>query len=111
MESSIIRIVIPPSIGVEPHNLRSYLDNDDADMKSKCFWALQIAEALEFIHNSGIIHGDLTRRHVLLDEHLRVKIADFAASSLDGSELLLAVTPSPRYPGPILSATGDVFAG
>lgn len=93
------------------HNLRSYLEkHDDVAMEKKGRWAVQIAEALDFIHQSGVIHGDLTWHNILLDEDLDIKLADFAGSSLDGSEFLVAVTPSHRYPGPTVSIKGDLFA-
>lgn len=92
------------------HNLRSYLEKHTADASKKYSWAIQIAEALEFIHFSGVIHGDLTWHNIFLDENLHVKLADFAGSSLDGSELLIAVTPSHRYPGPTTSIESDLFA-
>jgi hypothetical protein len=45
-----------------------------------------------------------------LDKDLNAKLADFAGSSLDGSELLIAVTASHKYPGPALLTQGDIFA-
>ncbi|AEO64155.1 86ccf4b5-c30d-4d6c-b62b-5dcc89d42aa0 [Thermothielavioides terrestris] len=50
-------------------------------------WAIQIAEALGFVHSAGVIHGDLICRNIFLDKDLRAKVADFAGSSLDGAEL------------------------
>lgn len=40
---------------------------------------------------------------VFLDKDLNVKLADFAGSSIDGSPLLIAVTASYEYSGPLLS--------
>lgn len=92
------------------NNLRSYLEKNGADIGQKRCWAIQIANALDFAHRSGVIHGDLTWHNILLDDSLNVKLADFAGSSLDGSEFLIAVTPSHRYPGCTLSIKGDLFA-
>lgn len=39
-----------------------------------------------------------------------MKLADFAGSSLDGSPLLVGVTASHEYPGPLLSVEADIFA-
>ncbi|KAK4039928.1 kinase-like protein [Parachaetomium inaequale] len=50
--------------------------------------------------------ADEARRMRRLD----VKLADFAGSSLDGSPLLIGVTPSHEYPGPLLSIEADLFA-
>jgi hypothetical protein len=46
---------------------------------------------------------------VLLDENLNAKLADFAGSSLDGSPLLIMVTESHEFPGPLLSTKADIF--
>lgn len=73
-------------------------------------WATQIAEALKFVHDAGIIHGDLTSANIFLDANLNPKVADFAGSSIDGSPLLVVVTESHEYPGPLLSIKADLFA-
>jgi serine/threonine protein kinase len=41
---------------------------------------------------------------------LDVKLGDFAGSSLNGSELLVGVTPSHESPGSASSTQGDIFA-
>jgi serine/threonine protein kinase len=71
---------------------------------------MQVAEAINFIHKAGVIHGDLTCANVFLDENLNAKLADFAGSSLDGSPLLVIVTESHEFPGPLLSTRADIFA-
>lgn len=47
---------------------------------------------------------------MLLDRRLDAKLADFASSSLDGSPLLIGVTASHEYPGPLLCIEADIFA-
>jgi len=37
------------------NNLRAYLDEHSADIGQKRCWAIQIAEALDFAHRSGVI--------------------------------------------------------
>lgn len=73
-------------------------------------WILQLAEALDFVHKAGIIHGDLTVANVFLDGELHVKLADFAGSSIDSLPLLVAITLSSEYRGNLLSPQGDLFA-
>ena len=68
-----------------PHgNIRSYLDDHPVDEARKLRWAVQLAEALDFIHQCGVIHGDINGFNVLLDRRHDAKLADFAGSSLDG---------------------------
>ncbi|KAK0706283.1 hypothetical protein B0T26DRAFT_789088 [Lasiosphaeria miniovina] len=59
--------------------------------------AAQVAEAIRSVHDSRVIHGDLT-------------CADFAGSSIDDSPLLVLITESHEFPGPILSVRTDLFA-
>ncbi|KAL2021761.1 hypothetical protein VTK56DRAFT_6704 [Thermocarpiscus australiensis] len=73
-------------------------------------WAIQIVEALAFIHSAGVVHGDLTCHNIFLDKNFNAKVADFAGPSLDGSELLVSVAASHEYPGSTLSTQGDIFA-
>ncbi|KAK4241940.1 kinase-like domain-containing protein [Achaetomium macrosporum] len=73
-------------------------------------WAVQVAETIGFIHDADVIHGDLTCANVFLDASLNEKVADFAGSSIDGSPLLVIVTESHEFPGPLLSIWADLFA-
>jgi serine/threonine protein kinase len=57
-----------------------------------------------------VIHGDLTCANIFLDANLHAKVADFAGSSIDGSPLLVVVTESHEFPGPLLSIRADLFA-
>ncbi len=40
-------------------------------------WFLEIAQALKFTHEKGLLHCDLKPANVLLDEELRARVADF----------------------------------
>ncbi|KKY30190.1 putative spindle assembly checkpoint kinase [Diaporthe ampelina] len=91
------------------HNLRGLID-EETSQQQRLDWAIQIAEAVEFIHASGVIHGDMTCANIFVDEGLNAKVADFAGSSLDGSELLIVVTASHAYPGELQSVRADLFA-
>lgn len=92
------------------HDLHSFNKRHDVDFGQRLRWATQIAEAINFIHGAGVIHGDLTCENIFLDENLNAKLADYAGSSIDGSPLSIAVTASHEYPGPLLSVQGDLFA-
>lgn len=92
------------------HDLKSYIETHGCRQDVALRWIIQLAEALEFVHSAGIIHGDLTTANVFLDGELDVKLADFAGSSIDSLPLLVAITPSSEYPGNLLSVQGDLFA-
>lgn len=96
----------------ENYGLRKYIQDHGSNLPSeqRLRWCQQIANTLAYIHSSGVIHGDLEIGNVFLDKNLNAKVADFAGSSLDGSPLLVAVTSSHRYPGPLLSKQADIFA-
>ncbi|KAK4237655.1 kinase-like protein [Achaetomium macrosporum] len=94
------------------NNIRTFYERQGGaiSLEQRLRWATQIAEALSFVHSAGVIHGDLTCHKIFLDDALNAKVADFAGSSLDGSELLIAVTASHESPSPALSTWGDIFA-
>ncbi|WP_149495410.1 sigma-70 family RNA polymerase sigma factor [Roseiconus lacunae] len=43
-------------------------------------WLRQICEALQAVHDAGLVHGDLTPANILIDNHDRVTITDFGFS-------------------------------
>ncbi|KAK5114144.1 hypothetical protein LTR62_002714 [Meristemomyces frigidus] len=52
-------------------------------------WARQVAEALHFLHNLGILHCDIHTSNFFLDREQNLKLADFGAASIDGEKPLL----------------------
>lgn len=82
----------------------------DIDPAQRIRWVQQITDAVAFIHSVQVIHGDLTCSNVFLTSQLDAKLGDFGGSSLDGSDLLVAVTESHCYPGVLLSTRADIFA-
>ncbi|KAI1656543.1 kinase-like protein [Daldinia decipiens] len=61
-------------------------------------WALQVAEALRYIHSCGVKQVDIGTYNVLLDWDENAKLSDFAGSSLDGSEPTLAPSVHSTHP-------------
>lgn len=46
------------------------------------FYGAQILDAIEHIHNRGVIHRDLKPENVILDENMHIKITDFGTAKL-----------------------------
>ncbi|RDA94430.1 hypothetical protein CP533_2259 [Ophiocordyceps camponoti-saundersi (nom. inval.)] len=91
------------------YDLKSFDDSGQLP-EQRLRWFVQIAEALKFIHSSGVVHGDLSSANVFLDADLNAKVADFAGSSLDQSPLLIESSACYQCPEAPLSVKGDLFA-
>ncbi|KAG9239117.1 kinase-like domain-containing protein [Amylocarpus encephaloides] len=53
------------------------------------FYGAQILDAIEHMHNRGVIHRDLKPENVLMDDQMHIKITDFGTAKL---------LPDPRVP-------------
>jgi serine/threonine protein kinase len=92
-------------------SLLSYLrDHPEIGVGQRLHWARQVTGALCFVHAANVVHGDLTLNNVFLTQDLDAKVADYGGSSLDGSDLLVTVRASHRFPGTLLSTDADIFA-
>ncbi|CCD83401.1 Tyrosine-protein kinase receptor svh-2 [Caenorhabditis elegans] len=60
-------------------DLKSFIENVENTIKMRDLFefAFDIAKGMNYMHSKKFIHRDLACRNCLLDEHLRVKIADF----------------------------------
>lgn len=62
-------------------SLRGYLiENDNLPQEVCLKFLYEIALGMQYITSLGIVHRDLATRNCLLDEQLKVKIADFGLS-------------------------------
>ncbi|KUJ23024.1 Pkinase-domain-containing protein [Mollisia scopiformis] len=64
------------------------------------FYGAQILDAIEHMHNRGVIHRDLKPENVLLDDQMHIKITDF------GTAKLLPDPRAPRDPTKAYDITG-----
>lgn len=63
-------------------NLKDYLrQHPDIPSSRRIRWAMQAAEAVQLLHSQGYLHCDIKPSDYLLDEHLDLRIIDFAFSS------------------------------
>lgn len=76
--------------------------------------ALQICEALEYIHRQGVIHRDLKPENIMLDSEDRVKLIDFGIAGSAGARRLTFAkftpamgTPDYISPEQVKSKRGD----
>jgi serine/threonine protein kinase len=91
---------------------------DDTPLGLRYHWAIQIAEAVIFVHSRGILHGDLNLANVLLDKELNVKVTDFSFSQIMDSKPRAQWTPpmTSRYqtgyrpPGMETCVASEVYA-
>ncbi|KAK8865634.1 hypothetical protein IAR55_000779 [Kwoniella newhampshirensis] len=52
------------------------------DLNSARYYAAQLIDVIEFMHEKGVIHRDLKPENMLLDDEMRMKITDFGSAKL-----------------------------
>ena len=67
--------------------------------------AIAICEALDYIHQNGVVHRDLKPENIMLDEEDRIKLIDFGIAGKEGARRLTfaklsQVMGSPDYISP-----------
>lgn len=65
-----------------PNSIKTLLDNEMIDNTLKTKIVIEIAHALLFVHNHGLIHRDLTFDNVLLNSIFEVKIINLGLSQI-----------------------------
>ncbi|KAG6806834.1 hypothetical protein H0H92_009900 [Tricholoma furcatifolium] len=70
---------------MENGNIRTYLQNKPATLRLPL--ALDVASGLSYLHEDGIIHGDLKGLNVLIDDAGRARLADFGLSGIADSKI------------------------
>jgi hypothetical protein len=110
---NIIRIVDRGQVGDTPYfamellrgeTLRTRLDRDgrlDATLAARV--TAQVAEALDYAHNKGVIHRDLKPSNIMLEPSGGVKVMDYGiarAQRLDGLTTTGSFLGTPSYAAP-----------
>jgi serine/threonine protein kinase len=100
-------------------DLQSFLDQEDVDIDitARKNWSIQLAQALAYTHEKGIIHKNLSTTNVLLhkgDHAINVVLADFGASQWLELNIFGDLVPDDPYRDPYLKEFGsprvDVFS-
>lgn len=79
-------------------------------------YLLQVATALQYCHQQGILHCDVKPENIMVDRDGRVKLIDFGISLNEGSSISGPLVGSPHYLAPErvtggpLTAAADVYA-
>ena len=72
-------------------------------------WIVELAKGLAFLHQKGVVHGDVSARNVLLTcQHIR--ICDFARARLGGGEASARYEVRNQKPGMEACVQTDIFA-
>ncbi|KAG8766403.1 hypothetical protein FRC12_006907 [Ceratobasidium sp. 428] len=78
---------------IEPGNFYKFIALfPEADRTDLC---LQVTNGLSYLHEKGVVFGDLKAQNVLIDYEGTVKITDFGLSVLRDSSVLFSSTGNP----------------
>ena len=79
-------------------HLRKFRTFDEKKVK---FYGAQIALALEYLHEKGIVYRDLKPENILMDENGYLRLADFGmAKQLENNEKAMSFCGTPEYLAP-----------
>jgi WD40 repeat protein/serine/threonine protein kinase len=67
----------------EGGTLQKTLERGEVPWSKRWQWALQITEALAYLHSEGVLHRDLKAENILLDRHGKAKLADLGVAQVD----------------------------
>lgn len=94
----------------EHGNLREYIENHQENppaMAHRVRLAIDLAKTLQYVHDRGVIWGDVSARNVLVFDDLHIKLSDFAGSILKDVYPELLFQYEPRYWMPSTSDEED----
>jgi serine/threonine protein kinase len=79
-------------------NLREHMErNKPPSIARRIRVAIDLAKTMQYIHDRGVISGDVSARNILVFDDLHIKLCDFAGSTLPGIYPELLFSYEPRY--------------
>ncbi|CAM8971535.1 hypothetical protein QQ045_029269 [Rhodiola kirilowii] len=108
-----LMVIVTELLGI---SLRKYLISirpEKLELRVALGFALDIAQALDFLHANGIIHRDLKPDNLLLTaDHKSIKLADFGLAREESvTEMMTAETGTYRWMAPELYSTVTLRQG
>jgi serine/threonine protein kinase len=88
-------------------------DSCQAQHSSALTWSLECCRGFAFLHDNGIIHGDIGCQNVLVSADKHAKICDFAGSKIGEEDAWVAYeirSQHPHYSGDQPTITTEIFA-
>ncbi|NDJ54420.1 MAG: serine/threonine protein kinase, partial [Chloroflexi bacterium] len=104
---------------IDGGTLRRKMFYDDIDLRDAARMIGQVAEGLDFAHQSGVLHRDIKPSNILLDSSGNAYLTDFGIAKLMGSASQITgsgVVGTPSYMSPEqcrgkeLGPTSDIYA-
>jgi serine/threonine protein kinase len=88
-------------------------DSCQAQPSSALTWSLECCRGFAFLHDNGIIHGDIGCQNVMVSANKHAKICDFAGSKIGDEDAWVAYeirSQHPDYSGDQPTITTEIFA-